>query len=69
MASSAGSEPERPALPWGRLLVTIAVVVLALSVAGWIVRTVWGLLKVAAVVIVAVAAINWAINKRADRVD
>ena len=60
-------EPERPTFPWARVVVTVAVVILALSAVGWIVHTVWRLVKLAAILVVLVALVWWAIGSRADR--
>jgi membrane protein YqaA with SNARE-associated domain len=60
-------EPERPTFPWVQLIVIVAVGVLAVSFIGWVLSTVWWLIKVAAVIVVIGALVSWAVGHKADR--
>lgn len=60
--------PERPSTPlWWYALVGVAGVLAVLWVASVVVGLLLGLVKVAIVVILAVAAISWVLQSKADR--
>jgi hypothetical protein len=60
--------PERPTTPlWWYGLVALAVLLAALWVVNVIVGFALGLIKVAVVVILAIAAISWAVNQKGAR--
>jgi hypothetical protein len=54
-------------MPWARIVVAVAVVILALSFFSWIIHTAWALLKLAAIIVVLVSVVAWAIGHKADR--
>lgn len=60
--------PERPTTPlWWYGLVAIAAVLAVLWLTAAIVGFLLGVVKVAIVVILGVAAVSWALNSKADR--
>ena len=60
--------PERPTTPlWWYGLVAVAAVLAVLWLTAAIVGFLLGLVKVAIVVILGVAAVSWVINSKADR--
>ena len=60
--------PERPTTPlWWYGLVAVAAVLAVLWLTAAIVGFVLGLVKVAVVVILGIAAVSWVVNSKADR--
>jgi hypothetical protein len=61
-------EVERPSTPlWWYGLVAVAVVLAGLWLISAVVGFLLGLVKLAVIVILAIAVIGWAVNKKADR--
>jgi hypothetical protein len=60
--------PERSAPPlWWYLLVGIAALFAVLWLVSAVVGAIYGLVKVAVLVILAIAAVSWAVNRKAGR--
>ncbi len=60
--------PERPSTPlWWYALVALAAVLAVLWLVSAVVGFLLGLLKIAIVVILCVAAVSWAIGRKAER--
>ena len=60
--------PERPATPlWWYGLVAVAAVLALLWLTAAIVGFLLGLVKIAVIVILGVAAVSWVLNSKADR--
>jgi hypothetical protein len=61
------TKPERPLVPWGGLVIGALAVFGAFSLIGFVIHTVWALVKVAVVIVIALAVINLIVGRKATR--
>ncbi len=61
------ADQERPTIPWGGLILVVLAVFGAITLVGFVLRTVFLLVKLAIVVVIAVAVISLIMGRKTDR--
>ncbi len=61
------ADQERPTIPWGGLILVVLTVFGAITLVGFVLRTVFLLVKLAIVVVIAVAVISLIMGRKTDR--
>ena len=60
-------DDSRPTVPWGGMVLVVLAIVGALSIVGFVLRTIFWFVKVGIVVAVAAAVISLVVGRKAER--